>query len=210
MNRIYLLASGDLRESANRVCWPAQEAMEKALTGAMAKLGAEIVRAHHYDPERGHGFLSSQRMGLDTFRDLPPDAPVVVAQSVWQYSHHVLPGLITHKGPILTVANWSGHVAGPGRHAQPERLAHQGRRQVLDALERGLYRCAFPGWTARWLSDWKVDHLIDHIQSDFVVPEKTRATARRLAAELRQPRRSWACSTKAAWACSTPSSPTTC
>jgi hypothetical protein len=27
---------------------------------------------------------------------------------VWQYSHHVLAGLTTHRGPILTVANWSG------------------------------------------------------------------------------------------------------
>jgi hypothetical protein len=31
-----------------------------------------------------------------------------VAESVWQYSHHVLHGLSSHQGPILTVANWSG------------------------------------------------------------------------------------------------------
>ena len=31
-----------------------------------------------------------------------------MAESVWQYSHHVLAGLTTHRGPILTVANWSG------------------------------------------------------------------------------------------------------
>ncbi len=35
-------------------------------------------------------------------------APLIVAEAVWQYSHHVLHGLITHRGPILTVANWSG------------------------------------------------------------------------------------------------------
>jgi hypothetical protein len=34
--------------------------------------------------------------------------PLIVAESVWQYSHHLLPGLYTHRGPILTVANWSG------------------------------------------------------------------------------------------------------
>ena len=33
---------------------------------------------------------------------------LIVAEAVWQYSHHVLPGLLTHRGPILTVANWSG------------------------------------------------------------------------------------------------------
>src|SRR6185369_1684923 len=39
---------------------------------------------------------------------LDPTAPLIVAESVWQYSHHVLHGLFTHRGPILTVANWSG------------------------------------------------------------------------------------------------------
>ncbi len=31
-----------------------------------------------------------------------------VAEAVWQDTHHVLPGLLEHRGPILTVANWSG------------------------------------------------------------------------------------------------------
>ena len=47
-------------------------------------------------------------MGIEVFRHLDPNAPVIVAESVWQYTHHVLPGLTTHRGPILTVANWSG------------------------------------------------------------------------------------------------------
>jgi hypothetical protein len=46
------------------------------------------------------------------FADLDPDAPVVVAELVWQYSHHVLAGLISHRGSILTVANWSGEAPG--------------------------------------------------------------------------------------------------
>ena len=35
-----------------------------------------------------------------------------MAEAVWQYTHHVLPGLTTHHGPILTVANWSGQWPG--------------------------------------------------------------------------------------------------
>ena len=31
---------------------------------------------------------------------------------MWQYSHHVLGGLLTHRAPILTVANWSGQWPG--------------------------------------------------------------------------------------------------
>ena len=43
---------------------------------------------------------------------LDPEAPLIVAEAVWQYSHHVLAGLTTHRGPILTVANWSGQWPG--------------------------------------------------------------------------------------------------
>ena len=39
-------------------------------------------------------------------------APVVVVDAVWQYSHHVLAGLRTHEGPILTVANFAGDWPG--------------------------------------------------------------------------------------------------
>ena len=45
---------------------------------------------------------------MQVFAKMDPDARLIVAESVWQYSHHVLHGLITHRGPICTVANWSG------------------------------------------------------------------------------------------------------
>jgi len=109
---ISLVASGDLRPDANQVCWPAQAAMEKALTQSVERLGGKIVRAHPYIPEKKHGFLDSQRYGMDVFQTIPEDAPLIVAEAVWQYSHHVLAGLTTHRGPILTVANWSGQWPG--------------------------------------------------------------------------------------------------
>src|SRR6186997_2256354 len=111
-NQIQLIASGDLRLSANRVCWPAQEAMEKELTAVLKSEGFTVVRAHPFKPAEGHGFIASQREGLDVFKSIDPDAPLIVAEAVWQYSHHVLAGLTTHRGPILTVANWSGQWPG--------------------------------------------------------------------------------------------------
>ncbi len=108
MRTIYLVASGDLRLSANQDCEAAQADMEKRLTAAVASLGARVQRAHPFDPVKKHGFIDSQKYGMEIFRSIPPDAPLIVAEAVWQYSHHVLPGLTTHKGPILTVANWSG------------------------------------------------------------------------------------------------------
>ncbi len=110
--RAVLVASGDLREEANRVCWPAQKAMEAELTAAFARAGWTLERGHAPSRARGHGFIASAREGLDVFAGIEPEVPLVVAEAVWQYSNHVLPGLTTHTGPILTVANWSGQWPG--------------------------------------------------------------------------------------------------
>src|SRR5262245_60901299 len=109
---VYLVASGDLRLSANQKCWPAQQEMEATLGRAVAEAGYKVVRAHQERPDAGHGFIASQREGMTVFREIPPTAPLMVAEAVWQYSHHVLAGLTTHRGPILTVANWSGQWPG--------------------------------------------------------------------------------------------------
>ena len=109
---IHLVASGDLRLSANRVCWPAQQAMEAALRRAIEAEGGRVVRAHPLKRKEGHGFIASQREGIEVFKAIDPEAPLIVAEAVWQYSHHVLAGLTTHRGPILTVANWSGQWPG--------------------------------------------------------------------------------------------------
>lgn len=112
LRTIQLVASGDLRLSANQTCWPAQKAMEDALAKALKAEGYEVKRAHPYDAKKKHGFIASQREGIEVFRTVDPDAPIIVAEAVWQYSHHVLAGLSTHRGPILTVANWSGQWPG--------------------------------------------------------------------------------------------------
>jgi hypothetical protein len=105
---ILLVANGDLRLSANQVCWPEQAKMEATLTAALKAEGYKLVRAHPYDRSKKHGFIDSQKMGMEVFRGINPDVPLIVAECVWQYSQHLLPGLSTHRAPILTVANWSG------------------------------------------------------------------------------------------------------
>jgi hypothetical protein len=108
----YLVPSGDLRESANIAGWPAQVELERVVSGALAAQGWSVERALGVDPDTGHGFISGQRMGLEVFRSIPRDAPLIVATAIWQYSHHVLAGLRTHRGPILTVANFAGDWPG--------------------------------------------------------------------------------------------------
>ncbi|HEV2446445.1 MAG TPA: fucose isomerase, partial [Candidatus Sulfopaludibacter sp.] len=109
---IYLIANGDLRLSANRNCWDAQQKAEQAIMEAIRREERKIERGHPFDPDKGHGFIDSQKHGNQVFRNIPENAPLVVCEAVWQYSHHVLPGLTGHKGPILTVANWSGQWPG--------------------------------------------------------------------------------------------------
>jgi hypothetical protein len=112
MQPVILIASGDLRLAANQKCWPAQSRVEEAVTGAVEQFGFKVKRGHPYDARKQHGFIDSQKYGMQVFRDTPPDAPLLVVEAVWQYSHHVLHGLIGHRGPILTVANWSGEWPG--------------------------------------------------------------------------------------------------
>ncbi|MFD0019876.1 fucose isomerase [Streptomyces sp. NPDC058382] len=109
---VYTVASGDLRPAANVTGWPSQQKLEADLAAALTDLGRTVRRGHPVDEEKGHGFIDSQRAGIEVFRQLPPDAPLIVVEGVWQYSHHVLAGLRTHRGPILVVANWSGEFPG--------------------------------------------------------------------------------------------------
>jgi L-fucose isomerase-like protein len=61
---------------------------------------------------KGHGFIDGQAHGIEIFRTIDPTAPLIVAEAVWQYSSHVLAGLSKHRGPILTLGNWSGQWPG--------------------------------------------------------------------------------------------------
>lgn len=105
---VTLIASGDLRLSANRKCWPEQAKVEEAVRRAIEAEGYRAERGHAVLSGAGHGFIDSQAYGREVFRGIDADSPLVVVCAAWQYSHHVLLGLSTHRGPILTVANWSG------------------------------------------------------------------------------------------------------
>jgi hypothetical protein len=69
---VLLVANGDLRDSANKVCWPAQAAMEAKLAAAFAAEGMTLRRAHPHNPELQHGFIYNQRMGMNVFAQIHP------------------------------------------------------------------------------------------------------------------------------------------
>ncbi len=107
-----MIANGDERRAANLSGWPGQKAMEEQLAQAFAKEGWKLTRAHAFDRALGHGFIESQAQGDAVFDRIPPDAPLVVAEAVWQYSNMVAYRLWEHKGPILIASNFDGSAPG--------------------------------------------------------------------------------------------------
>ena len=186
--RVLLVASGDLRPAANREGWPAQAEIEARLAAAFAREGARLERAHPFDEAAGHGFIDSQRMGMDVFQSIDPDAPLVVAEAVWQYSHHVLAGLRDHRGPILTVANWSGQRPGlVGMLNLNGSLTKAGvRYSTLWSVD--FEDEFFASGLRRWLQDGIVVHDTSHARplEPGRLPPVDADLGRRLAAELRR------------------------
>src|SRR5260221_7490760 len=162
--QVYLMANGDLRLSANQKCWPAQEAMERTLTLALRAEGWKVVRAYPFDETKQHGFIDSQKMGLEVFRPLDSNAPLIVAESVWQYSQHLLPGLFTHCGPILTVANWSGTWPGlVGLLNLNGSLTKMGVRYSTIWSE-DFKDAFFKDGLRQWLNDGVITHDQSHVR----------------------------------------------
>ena len=139
-NEVVLISSGDLRQSANKVCWAAQAEIEQKLTHALHAEGFTVRRAHPFREDLGHGFIYNQRMGMDVFTKIDPEAPLIVAEAVWQYSHNVFAGLKSHRGPILTVANWSGQWPGLVGMLNLNGCLHKGGVGVQHDMEQGFQR----------------------------------------------------------------------
>ena len=159
--RVMMIANGDHRESANRRCWPAQAELESKLTTAFASRGTELVRAHAYDEHQGHGFIASQAEGLEVLASIDPEAPLVVAEGVWQFSQQVLGGLLRHRGRILTVGNWEGQWPGlVGLLNLNASLRKAGR--AYDSL-----------WSKDFDDEWFLGHLETWLAGERIVHDDT-------------------------------------
>ena len=139
--------------------------METALARALKVEGWTAVRAHAYDRKKKHGFIDSQKRGLEVFRTIDAETPLIVAECVWQYSQHILPGLSTHRGPILTVANWSG--TWPGLVGM---LNLNGSLTKMGIEYSTLWSAKFTDKYFRdglrqWLDGGKVTHDQSHVRS---------------------------------------------
>lgn len=171
--QIVLIANGDRRRSANLACQSAQLECERQLREAFAREGYELVRAHpELDPALDHGFIETQAQGRDIFTRIPADAPLVVAEAVWQYSNHIVYNLWEHRGPILVASNfdgnWPGLVGALGLEAcltrhpfDSDQAGHSllwSSKKFEDSNSRDKIR--------QWLAEGKIEHDLSHVH-DF-------------------------------------------
>jgi L-fucose isomerase-like protein len=89
---------------------------------------------------------------------------LLVVEAVWQYSHHLLAGLRSHRGPILVLANWSGKYPGlVGLLGLTASLTKAG------VTHSALWSRDFTDDWARdglrtWLETGKLEHPADHVR----------------------------------------------
>jgi hypothetical protein len=187
MKPIYLIASGDLRPAANQKCEDAQAAMERQIEAALNKIGGTLHRAHAYDPAKKHGFIDSQKYGMEVFRTIPFTAPLIVAEAVWQYTHHVLPGLITHHGPILTIANWSGTWPGLVGLLNLNASLTKAGVPFSSLWSEDFTDPFFTKGLARWMKQGKIRHDMSHVHAykDVKVPATAEKIGRNFAETFR-------------------------
>ena len=183
---VILIANGDLRLTANRNCWAAQKDMEKRLTAAIRKEGWRARRGHPYKSDERHGFIGSQKEGMEVFKSIHPDAPLVIAEAVWQFSHHLLHGLLSHRGPILTVANWSGQWPGLVGMLNLNGSLTKAGVAYSTLWSLNFTDSFFKNGLREWLNTGTVAHDTSHVRDldTFRLPEAEADLGRALAAQL--------------------------
>jgi L-fucose isomerase-like protein len=161
--------------------------MEAKLTAAFAQRGVKLIRAHAYNETERHGFIGSQRRGMDVFLNIHPEAKLVFATAAWQYSHHVLPGLRSHKGPILTVANWSGQWPGLVGLLNLNGSLIKAGRKFSSIWSKDFTDEYFLNALDEWLRDGKISHDQTHVHALNAgkLPAESAALGARLAGELK-------------------------
>ena len=156
---------------------------------AIRRLGRDVHRGHPYDSAKGHGFIDSQKFGMEVFRRIPPTAPLIVVEAVWQYSHHILHGVYSHyRGPILTVANWSGEWPGLVGMLNLNASMTKAGVRYSSLWSADFTDDFFLSGLRRWLDGETLEHDTSHVRplSSCRLPGKAEETGARLAAELRR------------------------
>jgi len=111
-----------------------------------------------------------------------PDAKLVFATAAWQYSHHVLPGLRSHRGPILTAANWSGQWPGLVGLLNLNGSLIKAGMPFSSIWSKDFTDAYFRDALDEWLRTGKITHDLSHVRA--LDTGKLPAESAKLGAEL--------------------------
>ncbi len=190
--KIYLITNGDFREAAGVETWPKQAETLRAVKAAFKKLGYTTESLPRYDAKRKHGFMTKQCEGAAVFSKIDPEAPVVVVLASWVYAHHVAGPLLTHKGPILLLANFDGTYPGLVAllcHAASfERLSIKHSRLWSDNFAKDE---TFMKRLSEWCKTGTIKHSMAHLTdaAKLKLSSKANAFGKELAADIMQNKR---------------------
>ena len=195
------------------MCWPAQARAEEAVMAAIRREGREVRRGHAYRPRkrpRLHRQPEARHRGVPQH----PAGRAAGGGAKRSGSTAIMccPASYSHRGPDSDRGQLERPVARAGRHAQPQRLADQGRRALQHAVERGFHGRVLPGRSAPVAGAASpcahdTSATCGRSQRSACRPRR-KPPARTWPRNCAATRPSWASSTRAAWACTTPSSPT--
>lgn len=162
---VFVIANGDLRDTANQNCWEVQKTFESKLEVALKeKFGYTARRAHPVKEDLGHGFISNQREGSDVMASIDPKAPLIVLMTAWQYSHHLAPSLVNHEGPVLLLANFDGTWPGlVGALCMAGTLNSMGREHSRLWSENFDDDFFYAGLQS-WLEAGKIEHDVSYLR----------------------------------------------
>jgi hypothetical protein len=101
---------------------------------------------------------------------------------VWQYSHHVLPGLLERQQPILTAANWSGEWPGLVGMLNLNGCLTKANKRYSTLWSEDFTDPFFVKGLKSWLEKGVVKHDTSHVRPWD--PEAAPAGARQLGARF--------------------------
>lgn len=162
---VFVIANGDLRDTANKNCWEVQHQFEGKLEAALKeKFGFSVRRAHPVKEDQGHGFISNQREGSDVMASIDPRAPLIVLMTAWQYSHHLAPSLVHHQGPVLLLANfdgtWPGLVGALCMAGTLNSLGREHSRLWSEKFDDDFFYAGLQSW----LESGKIEHDTSYLK----------------------------------------------
>ena len=202
---VVLVANGDLRLSANQKCWQEQKKMERALTAALRQEGWKVLRAHAYDPMKRHGFIDSQKMGLEVLEGWIPSSShrCRIGLAIQPtFASRPLNSPRTHPDRRQLECTWPGLVGMLNLNGSLTKMGVSYSTIWSEQFKDDFFRQGL----RQWLKEGTIMHDQSHVRPlGFVAfPSRKRPWDRVLPNACNVKRPSWECLMRAAWGCIMP------